>query len=258
MKGAFLRLRSGGNVAWWDTYFGELYLRLFETVQTPGHTAQEVAWIIAALDLPPGARILDLGCGQGRHAVPLAQAGYRLAGLDRSTYLLAHAQRAARERGVDVQWVRGDMRRLPWRGQFDACISLFTSFGYFEDEAHNQEVLYQVHGALKPGGTLVLDLSNRDYYLLHAWPRAWRRHGEAIILEETVFDPKTCRFAMTFTWLEHGRAESLAHSVRYYTAPELAAMLRAAGLLPAEFYGDFDGSDLTLDSKRMIVVARKA
>jgi SAM-dependent methyltransferase len=254
MKGAFLRLRSGGNVAWWDTYFGELYLRLFKTVLRPEHTAQEVAWIIAALDLPPGARILDLGCGQGRHAVLLARAGYRMTGLDRSTYLLAQARRAAGEKDVDVQWVRGDMRRLPWRGQFDACISLFTSFGYFEDETQNQEVLHQVHDALKPGGALMLDLSNRDYYVLHLWPRAWRRHGEAIILEETSFDPGTCRFAMTITWLEDGRAESLAHSVRYYTAPELSAMLRAAGLVPAGFYGDF-GSDLTLDSKRMIVVA---
>jgi SAM-dependent methyltransferase len=244
-------------VPWWDSYFQELYLRIFETVQTAEHTAQEVAWIMAALDLRDGARILDLCCGQGRHAVLLARAGCHVTGLDRSTYLLQRAQQAAREASVEVRWVRGDMRQLPWRGEFDACLNLFTSFGYFEDEADNLQVLGQVHRALKPGGVFVLDLSNRDYYLLRLWPTSWRRAGEAVILEETGFDPVTCRFSMTSTWLEGGRAESLSYSVRYYTLPELREMLQAAGLAPLATYGNFDGSEFSLNSQRLIVVARK-
>lgn len=242
---------------WWDTYFGELYLRIFGTIPTPSYTAQEVAWIIAALELRPGARVLDLCCGQGRHAVPLARAGFQVTGLDRSTYLLDQARRAADRAGVAVEWVQGDARALPWRGEFDACINMFTSFGYFEEEADNQQVLHQVCDALKPGGQFLLDLSSRDYYLLRLWPRAWRRHGEAVILEETDFDPRTCRFTMSFTWLEGGQEESLTHSVRYYTAPELAGMLRTAGLMPTALYGNYDGSDFELHSKRMIVVASK-
>lgn len=243
---------------WWDVYFDELYLRMFETVLTPDRTAQEVAGVIAMLDLQPGAQILDLCCGQGRHAVPLARADYRVTGLDRSSYLLGQAQQAARQAGVQVHWVRGDMRMLPWRDQFDASVNLFTSFGYFESEEENEQVLQQVGHVLKPGGRFLLDVSNRDRYLLHLWPNAWRRHGRAVILEETSFDPLTCRFTMTFSWVEGGRWESLTHSVRYYTAPELAGMLRRAGLLPIAFYGDFDGSRFDLYSKRLIVVARKA
>lgn len=242
---------------WWDLYFDELYLRMFRTILTPDRTAREVAGVMTMLNAQPGARILDLCCGQGRHAVPLAHAGYRVTGLDLSTYLLERAQQAAKGAGGEVEWVRGDMRRLPWQGRFDACINLFTAFGYFEDEADNQEVLHQVHGALKAGGVFLLDVSNRDYYLLRLWPRAWRRQGRAVILEETSFDPKTCRFTMTFTWVEKGKRESLTHSVRHYTAPELSAMLRAAGFRPTAIYGDFDGSEFELDSKRLIVVARK-
>jgi hypothetical protein len=134
---------------------------------------------------------------------------------------------------------------------------MFTAFGYFEDEADNQRVLHQVYKALKPGAKFLLDLSNRDYYLLRLWPRAWRRHGDAVILEETEFDPKTCRFSMTFTWLEGGKEESLTHSVRYYTVPELEGMLRAARLTPTALYGNFDGSEFGSFSKRMIVVASK-
>jgi SAM-dependent methyltransferase len=244
-------------VPWWDSYFQELYLRIFDAIQTAEHTAQEVAWIMTALDLRPGARILDLCCGQGRHAALLARAGYLVTGLDHSAFLLKQAQQATSEAGVEVRLVQADMRRLPWRGEFDACVNLFTSFGYFEEEADNQQVLHQVHDTLKPGGTLLLDLSNRDYYLTHLCPRAWRRGGKAVILEETAFDPITCRFTMTSTWLEGGRAESLAYSVRYYTVPELQGMLQAAGLTPIATYGNFDGSVLSLDSQRLIIVARK-
>jgi ubiquinone/menaquinone biosynthesis C-methylase UbiE len=242
---------------WWEVYFDELYLRMFSTILTPERTAQEVAGVMTLLDLKPGARILDLCCGQGRHAVPLTRAGYRVTGLDRSDYLLGQAQQAADKAGVEVQWVRGDMRRLPWQEQFDVCVSLFTAFGYFEDEAENQEVLHQVSKTLKPGGMFFLDVSNRDYYLLRLWPNGWRRHGRAVILEETDFDPITCRFTVTFTWAEGARWESLVHSVRHYTAPELADMLGRAGLTPIEYYGDFDGQEFDLYSKRLIIIARK-
>lgn len=244
-------------MTWWEIHFDELYLRIFHTMVNPDRTAQEVAGVVTLLDLKPGARVLDLCCGQGRHAVPLARAGYRMTGLDHSIYLLAQAQQAERRAEVQVDWVRGDMRWLPWGERFDACLNLFTAFGYFEDDAQNEEVLCEVRRVLKPGGRLLLDLSNRDYYLLRLWPKAWRRHGRATILEETNFDPLTGRFSMTFTWAEGANWQSLTHSVRHYTAPELANMLRRAGMLPIAFFGDFDGSDFDLTSKRLIVVAQR-
>lgn len=242
---------------WWDVYFNELYVRMFETILTPERTAHEVAGVVSMLNLEPGARVLDLCCGQGRHAVPLARSGYRVTGLDLSPYLLAQAELAAQDAGVQVRWVRGDMRRLPWRERFDACVNLFTAFGYFEDEQENEQVLRQVCDVLKPGGLFFLDLSNRDYYLLRLWPNGWRRHGRAVILEETDFDPLTCRFTTTFTWADGGKWESLIHSVRYYTAPELVGMVERAGLSPLAIYGDFDGEEFDLYSKRLIVVAQK-
>jgi SAM-dependent methyltransferase len=244
-------------MSWWKTYFGELYLRLYAAMATPEGTAQEVAGVLALLEPRPGARILDLGCGQGRHALVLARLGYRVTGLDRSTTLLSRAREEARGVAGEVAWVLGDMRCLPFGQGFDACLSLFTSFGYLDDEDENEEVLHQVHGALRPGGQLFLDMTNRDYRLQHLPPTSWRRHGAAIILEEARFDPATSRCTTTFTWLEGGQAESITHSVRHYTAPEVMAMLRRAGLAPVALYGDMDGSPLTAGSKRLIVVARK-
>jgi SAM-dependent methyltransferase len=244
-------------MSWWKTYFGDLYLRLFATLATPEGTAQEVAGVLALLDLQPGARILDLGCGQGRHAVILARLGFRVAGFDRSATLLHRAQEAARDARCEAEWVLGDMRSLPFCREFDVCLSLFTSFGYFEAETENEEVLRQVHRVLRPGALLLLDLTNRDYHVQHLSPTSWRRQGEAILLEETRFDPSTCRSTTTFTWLESGQAESITHSVRHYTAPEITAKLRHAGLEPVALYGDMDGSAFAAGSRRLIVVARK-
>ena len=242
---------------WWDIYFDELYLRMFETVLTPERTAQEVAGVMTMLDLRPGSHVLDLCCGQGRHAVPLTQAGYRVTGLDRSEYLLGQAKSAADTAGIEVEWVRGDMRRLPWREQFDACLSLFSAFGYFEDDAENEQVLCQVASALKPGGAFLLDVANRDSCLLRLWPTRWQRLGTAAILEETAFDPLTSIYTTTFAWVEDGKWESLTHQVRHYTAPELTGMLERAGLVPVAYYGDFEGEELDLYSSRLIVIAEK-
>jgi len=244
-------------MSWWQAYFGELYLRMFHAIVTSDQTAQEVAGTMTFLELPPGACILDLACGQGRHAVPLVRLGYRVVGLDQSAYLLGRVWERAVKSGVAVQCVRGDMRRLPWSGQFDACISLFTSFGYFQEEEQNEQVLEEVCRVLKTGGQFLLDVPNRDYYLLRMLPCSWRRYDGAIILEETTFDPVTCRFVTDFTWVEEGWSETLSHSVRHYTAPELRGMLQRAGMVPTAIYGDFDGRPLDLDSRRLIVVARK-
>ena len=85
------------------------------------------------LALPPEGRILDLACGYGRIAVPLARRGFQVTGLDLSKPLLAIARERAAQAGVTVEWRRADMRDIPseWSGQFDAVISIWNSFGYF-------------------------------------------------------------------------------------------------------------------------------
>ena len=242
---------------WWEDYFGELYLRLLQSTLAPDQTVQEVAGVMTMLQLRPGARVLDVGCGQGRHAIPLARAGYRMTGVDRSTYLLDRAREAATGVAADVHLVRGDMRSLPLGSTFDACLSLFTSFGYFEEDGENEEALREMARVLRPGGGLILDVTNRDYYLLRSWPYTWRRQGEAVILEENSFDAEASRFMTKFTWLEGARRESLRHSVRQYTAAELKAMLCRAGLIPTATYGGFDASPFDVGSKRLVVVAKK-
>ena len=112
--------------------------------------------MVKTLHLAPHSRILDLGCGAGRHSLALGERGFQVVGLDLSETLLAQARHEEQQRWFPIEFVQGDMRALPYENHFDAVICYFSTFGYFDD-ADNRQVLEQVNAALKPGGQLLLD-----------------------------------------------------------------------------------------------------
>ncbi|MEU5262180.1 class I SAM-dependent methyltransferase [Amycolatopsis sp. NPDC021455] len=111
----------------------------------PAEAAADLAWRV--LDLRPGMRVLDLACGHGDLARRLAARGGRVTGLDSSPVFL---DRARADAGVEVEYVAGDMRRLPWTAHFDRVVNWSTAFGYFDDEV-NRAVLAGIAGVLRPG-----------------------------------------------------------------------------------------------------------
>src|SRR5437016_12854634 len=120
------------NSDWWRTWFGPRYLELYDETLTE-RTPAEIDRLEALLQLHPPRRILDLPCGQGRHAIELARRGYEVTGVDLSPYMLAVAKERAEANGVGVRWLAGDMRE-PLPGEvFDLVLNLFTSLGYFDD-----------------------------------------------------------------------------------------------------------------------------
>src|SRR5690348_10507740 len=128
---------------WWADYFDAQYLLEYEPLFDLERDRHEVARLMDVLGLPAGARILDVPCGQGRHAHLLAEAGFDVDGLDYSADLLEKAR--ARGTGPRLRYKRGDMRKLPasWSGRFDAVLNLFTSFGFFAEPADDRRVIAQ-------------------------------------------------------------------------------------------------------------------
>jgi SAM-dependent methyltransferase len=110
---------------------------------------KEVEGIVNLLALPERSEILDLCCGHGRHAIALAQRGYRVTGQDLSEFLLARGRAEADAKTVELDWILSDMRRIPFEQRFDAVINIFSSFGYLETEDEDQRVLDQIHRDLK-------------------------------------------------------------------------------------------------------------
>ncbi len=133
---------------WFESFFGADYFEIYRDFFTPEATAADVDGIVSRLGLQAGARVLDLACGHGRHAIPLAERGFRVTGYDLSEAMLERARTDAIARGIEVRWMRGDMRALPFDTEFDAVINVFTAFGYFADPAEDLEVLRRVRRAL--------------------------------------------------------------------------------------------------------------
>ncbi len=244
---------------WYHTFFGEDYLRIYEFL-TPERTEQEVEGIVKLLGLPSGKAILDLCCGHGRHSVSLAKRGYQVTGQDLSAVFLQHAQAAAEAQGVAIRWIQGDMRHVPFEGEFDTVINIFTAFGYFESEEEDQQVLHQVYKALKPGGLFLLEMMHREALIRNFAPGEIDRHADGLlVLEERDFDLLTSRTNVRVTMIyPEGHRREYRHAERIYTLTELARMLTLAGLDVQACYGGLDGSALSLNSRRLVVVALKA
>ena len=240
----------------WDEFFDSFYLRAYSGVGQDEAEAQALAAVRLA-GCPDGGDLLDVPCGFGRHSIPLARAGYRVTGADRSESLLAEARRRSRgERWPRL--VRADYRELPFADEsFDAALNLFSSLGYLGDEG-DTHVLGEIRRVLRPDGRLVIEIMHRDRVVRGFSEQDWRLLGEGrLLLEQRTFDAASGVAQTTETLIDtNGERESRSFSVRVYTATELLTMLDRAGFAEAKAYGDLDGGPFGVDT-RLVIVARR-
>jgi SAM-dependent methyltransferase len=234
---------------WYMTYFGDDYRRFDRHEDTD----LEVEGLTQLLGPPADTVVLDLGCGYGRHAIPLSSRGYRLVGCDLSRPLLTHGRR----QGRGMAWVRGDMRALPFREAFHGVISLFTSLGYFEDETDNFSVFREVAAVLRPGGRFIVQMVNRDYLVRHFRAQEIHRDGDLLVLEERTFDPVSSHVETVTTVIEKGQTRRYTSAIRVYTVTELDMLLAAAGLVIREVFGGFDFRPYGWDTNQLVLIAEK-
>ena len=244
---------------WWESYFDSQYLLEYEPIFTPERDRTEVARVMEVLGLPSGSRILDVPCGQGRHAHLLAEAGFSVDGLDYSEPLLKIARR--RGTGRNLHYTRGDMRKLParWSGKFDAVVNLFTSFGFFTSPADDALVIREFARVLKPGAVLVWHGGSRDGVMARFLSRDWWETTDGtIVAHERSFDPLSGVLEIESTWRGAAkRPGRRKHRIRLYTATRLAELCADAGLIVEEAFDGFEDRPLRRTSSEMMLVARK-
>ena len=252
-------------MVWYKTFYDEHYLKEYAGGLTNERTQREVNFINSTLNLPQaapgtagGARVLDLCCGHGRHTVELAAAGYSMVGQDLSATFLDLAKDAAAARNLQIQFVHSDMREIPFEDEFDAVINMFTAFGYFDD-AENQKVLDAVAKALKPGGKFLIDLLNTLRIIRNFLPQSWDELSDGTVaLTKRDYNLLTGNVEELRTYIAPDGSKREVRLVwRSYFYTELTKMLNRAGLAPIQVFGNFDGSEFTWDSNRMIVLAEK-
>ena len=217
----------------------------------------EVERILALLCVKPGSDVLDLCCGPGRHSLELARRGFAVTGVDRTTAYLQRAERTARAEELPIRFVEADMRSFRRPDAFDAAISMFTSFGYFEDSADDGKVLANLHASLRPGGRLLMEMMGKEVLARRFNPRHWVEADGALLLVERSVD-------RDWTWLRNheiyivgGERHELDLDHRIYSAGELRLLLESAAFCDVTFHGDLSGAAYDLTARRLIAVASK-
>jgi SAM-dependent methyltransferase len=243
---------------WWQTYFDAQYLLEYEPLFRLERDRREVARLVDVIGAPSGARVLDVPCGQGRHAHLLAEAGFDVDGLDYSADLLA----VARQRGTSsrLRYTRGDMRTLPsrWTGTFDVVLNLFTSFGFFATPADDRRVLAEFARVLAPGGTLVWHGGDRDGVMARFLARDWWHTSDGtLIAQERRFDALSGVLTVSSVWSGPAARGSREHTIRLYTPTRLAELCAEVGLIVEQAFDGFTPLPLTRRSSEMLLVARK-
>ncbi|MFN0248092.1 MAG: methyltransferase domain-containing protein [Kofleriaceae bacterium] len=243
---------------WFVDLFDEDYLRTLPFL-TPQATQSEAEFVIDAMGLSPGAQVLDVGCGYGRHAMELAARGFHVVGLDLSTPLLVRGGEEAQRRGLEINFVRGDMRELDFDAQFDGAYCLFSTFGYFDDET-NKKTVSNIARALKPGGRVMIEILNRDYVIADLPTRVWWEGEGCVVLEEVELNYFSSRIQVNRSVVfDDGRQLEQEISVRAYSLHEVGKLMHAAGFRVLEVSGGYHtrGRFFGNQSRHIIVLAER-
>ncbi len=267
--GPVKNLESYVKADWWKHIFNANYLRTdSDVVEDSSITRTEIDWYLNALQPAPDSMILDLCCGQGRHALAFAAMGYsNVVGLDRSHYLINRARKLSRSQNAAVTFKEGDARRLPFKAdRFDFVVILGNSFGYFESLADDLRVINEVMRALKPNGRFLIDLSDGDHMRENYQPRSWEwidrnyfvcreralsADGERLVSREVI------------THVKRGAVVDQFYAERLYTKASITNLLEDAGFADVEIARDVSteskrNQDLGMMAKRFIVTATAA
>ncbi len=218
----------------------------------------DVDLILELTGLAPGARVLDMPCGNGRHLLELARRGYTVTGVDRTELYLQQAREAADQEDLTLELVKADMREFERPGSFDLALNLYTSFGYFVDPAEDLAVLRRFRRSLAPGGRLVVETMSKEILARIFRARDWREDEDGSLwLEERCvrsgWDWIDVRWVLVGP--EGGRKE-IRFGHRLYSAAELIAALREAGFAGVAAHGDLTGRPYDQDAARLVAVAR--
>jgi SAM-dependent methyltransferase len=244
-----------------ESFFDEAYYRLLAPFHPEPETRAEVGAIRDLLGLAQDDRVLDLGCGWGRHLRHLHAAGHQVVGLDLSPQLLRHALSAApRRRGRSrpaLRLVAADMRRVPFAdASFDAVLNLASSLGLFLDDPPAVAALAEVRRVLRPGGRLLLEAMNRDDVVAdYAARDAWTLDDGTVVRARRRLDAARSVSHEVLRWEGPGGTGRKRHSLRLRDADEHLALLSAAGLVPEAVYGGWGMQRPGRRSERLILMA---
>ena len=237
----------------WKKFKGVLFSQ-DRMKETPYHVDR----IVEMLDLEEGDKIFDQCCAIGRLSLEFARRGYEVTGIDLTDPYLEEARNKAEEQGLDVEFIKADMREFKREETFDAALNFFTSFGYFKDDEENKKALENVYLSLKSGGKFLLDVMGKEVIdKVYTDTDKWRMDDGYFVEEREIREDLEM---LVSNWkLVKDDGEVYEHEFMYklYSREKIEAILRDVGFRNIEIYGDLEGSPYDEDSSRLIAIAEK-
>jgi len=239
---------------WFETWFDSPYYPILYKNRSSDEAELFINQLLNVLDLKPGSKIIDVGCGRGRHSIYLAQKGFDVCGIDLSSKSIADAQKSAHQQ---LEFHIHDMRNLFQTNTFDCAVNLFTSFGYFEKESENMAAIQNMAKSLKNNGVFVMDYLNTEKTIRNLQAEA-EIEIQNIIFQikkyiQNGFILKEIRFRdqnEDFIFTEKVGILNIEHFENYFSQ---------AGLKIVNLYGNYQLKSFDpMDSERLIMIAVKA
>ena len=243
------------ELPWYKKWFDENYLLLYRH-RNIEDAREQVRLIMSTLKLSRDSIILDLGCGEGRYSFFFRESGCRVLGLDLSEIFI----RSGKEKYPRLNLIVADMGNIPvLPGRFDLVLSLFTSFGYFEEDEENERIIDEVYRSLKPGGFFWLDFLNSRYTENNLLPENTSQISPSVrVLEKRkVINGRVIKDIFFLDSRQH-ETRTYRESVRLFSRSELETMMQKVGFTITGCFGNYRGETWTGDSERSIIIGRKA
>lgn len=252
---------------WWRTLFNSIYLKTDgDVVENNRNTAQEIDMLLRHAGLEQNDRILDLCCGQGRHSLELARRGFRnVTGVDRSRYLIRLAKKRARKEGLMVNFHEGDARKFRLPENSFHCVTLMgNSFGYFDREEDDRQVLEAIKRVLVPSGLVVMDLADGEWIRAHFDRRSWEWIDEDhfVCRERSLSaDGRRLISREVVVHAEKGVIADQFYAERLYSREQIKELLESAGFGSVRFFDwvateSTREQDLGMMAHRMFLTSR--
>jgi 2-polyprenyl-3-methyl-5-hydroxy-6-metoxy-1,4-benzoquinol methylase len=250
---------------WYEALFENYGLKYDTEVFTQG-TVGECDFIEKEIGFNKSARILDVGCGTGRHSIELAKRGYAVTGVDLSDSLLNRAKEKALERNVNVEFKKADARYLTFTNEYDLVLMLCEgAFPLMETDEMNYDILKNAYNALRENGKFIFSTLNGLFPLFHSvkdFLASQTKDGNAAY-DKNSFDLMTFReYSSTTVEDDRGNKKELQCNERYYVPSEITWLLRTIKFSTVDIYGaklgSFSRNDkLTTEDFEMLVIAKK-
>ena len=241
-------------------YNNELWNDLSPKFNTSYHwniAGEDISMIVDLLKLKPGAAVLDLGCGQGRHSLELAKRDFVVTALDRNPFFLDFVLKKSEELNVEILLVKSDMKTFIQPEAFDLILNMGFSFGYFEEQSDNLQVLKNIHGSLRPTGACLFELLGKEVVPKMFVEREWTEVGGTYFLDDRRVENNWSRIINHCKIIKDGVVKDGIFSLTIFSGAEFSAMLGDAGFSKVSLYGDLSGSPYDQHAKKLVAVGIK-